>query len=709
MGAGGPLSFGDVQSPPLPAQQRLQGGGELFSYQGQPYWLDSGGQLWALTSTGVSAVAWALGAGGGEYLPLAGGTVTGQFSRTAFNWWSLDSFAGTDDQKMTSAIAQVVSAGGGTIELEARAHSFANQWSSAYVSSSVTTAIRIIGQGVAYNGAWGAPSAATVCTFTYSGAGAACVDMQHNGSIEITGIQLESANLGVPLFQTTNATPKIHDNIFSGGGSGVTCVTDAIVLGGTGSTVGAGDTAPYQGYQGGVYRNFFDGIRRIVLFQTYANSIEVHENTISTSCGNSSYLGGCIEFAPSTAFVTGNHIWGNCVEMVHYPCFIRCTSGAELNTFGPNGLYDAGVTIAYYVFIASTCQFNTVRDGMRTDSVPLILDLSGGVANEATTFHQSAYSLYTQPNAYYSASYPPVYMGLAGGGGPVSTETRGNGAQLTAVMDVPSANDSGVQLNAYCCTQVTDGGIYTGSNIVTSLTAAFAATDVYRPIQYTGSAANAIIIRSITHTTAFPWVASTAYNLGDVARPTSSNSHLYQCTTAGTSGSTQPTWPTSGGTVTDGTAVWTDLGTTVTAALLSLPSTATATGVTVNFGRFQAVQAQTSFRRHHVITADGGTPSPAADAGAGTSPSGVSATGSDHSFTVNITSGTSPASGQMFHANLAQSAGTMHVVMNAGNAAAATLLAGGYWVVVSANSVQVNFTNAPAASTAYVFNFVGMA
>ena len=180
MGAGGPLSFGDVQSPPLPAQQRLQGGGELFSYQGQPYWLDSGGQLWALTSTGVSAVAWALGAGGGEYLPLAGGTVTGQFSRTAFNWWSLDSFAGTDDQKMTSAIAQVVSAGGGTIELEARAHSFANQWSSAYVSSSVTTAIRIIGQGVAYNGAWGAPSAATVCTFTYSGAGAACVDMQHN-------------------------------------------------------------------------------------------------------------------------------------------------------------------------------------------------------------------------------------------------------------------------------------------------------------------------------------------------------------------------------------------------------------------------------------------------------------------------------------------------------------------------------------------------
>ena len=233
---------------------------------------------------------------------------------------------------------------------------------------------------------------------------------------------------------------------------------------------------------------------------------------------------------------------------------------------------------------------------------------------------------------------------------------------------------------------------------------------MYRPVTYTGVApGNPIIIRSVTHTTAFPWVASTAYALGDVARPVTGNSHLYQCTTAGTSGSTQPTWPTTGGTVTDGTAVWTDLGTAATAALVSGPSIATATGVTVSFGRLQAVQQFTSFKRHHILTSDGGTPSTGADAGAGTGPSGISTTGSDHSFTVNITSGTSPASGQMFHSNLAQNAGTFHMVMNAGNSAAATLMAGGFWVVVSANVVQVNFTSAPAASTAYIFNFVGMA
>jgi hypothetical protein len=42
--------------------------------------------------------------------------------------------------------------------------------------------------------------------------------------------------------------------------------------------------------------------------------------------------------------------------------------------------------------------------------------------------------------------------------------------------------------------------------------------------------------------------------------PTVSNGHYYKCTTNGTTGSTQPTWPINGTTVTDGSAVWTDMG-----------------------------------------------------------------------------------------------------------------------------------------------------
>ena len=53
-----------------------------------------------------------------------------------------------------------------------------------------------------------------------------------------------------------------------------------------------------------------------------------------------------------------------------------------------------------------------------------------------------------------------------------------------------------------------------------------------------------------------PWAASFAYALG--ALILDSNGNVQQCTTAGTSGASQPTWPTvRGETVADGSAVWT--------------------------------------------------------------------------------------------------------------------------------------------------------
>ena len=58
------------------------------------------------------------------------------------------------------------------------------------------------------------------------------------------------------------------------------------------------------------------------------------------------------------------------------------------------------------------------------------------------------------------------------------------------------------------------------------------------------------------------WEASTAYVLQDYVQPTSPNDNFtYRCTTAGTSDSSEPTFPTTAGnTVNDGTAVWTAVG-----------------------------------------------------------------------------------------------------------------------------------------------------
>jgi len=53
------------------------------------------------------------------------------------------------------------------------------------------------------------------------------------------------------------------------------------------------------------------------------------------------------------------------------------------------------------------------------------------------------------------------------------------------------------------------------------------------------------------------WAASTSYSVGDIVIPTTANGFYYECTVAGTSGSSEPTWPTSvGGTVTDGDVTW---------------------------------------------------------------------------------------------------------------------------------------------------------
>ena len=53
------------------------------------------------------------------------------------------------------------------------------------------------------------------------------------------------------------------------------------------------------------------------------------------------------------------------------------------------------------------------------------------------------------------------------------------------------------------------------------------------------------------------WAASTAYTKGQVVQPTTPNSHKYVCIVAGTSGSTEPTWPTAeSALVTEGTVAW---------------------------------------------------------------------------------------------------------------------------------------------------------
>jgi len=54
------------------------------------------------------------------------------------------------------------------------------------------------------------------------------------------------------------------------------------------------------------------------------------------------------------------------------------------------------------------------------------------------------------------------------------------------------------------------------------------------------------------------WLTSAPKILGDAVRPVTRNGYAYECTVAGTTGGSEPTWPTTpGNTVVDGTVTWT--------------------------------------------------------------------------------------------------------------------------------------------------------
>jgi hypothetical protein len=62
---------------------------------------------------------------------------------------------------------------------------------------------------------------------------------------------------------------------------------------------------------------------------------------------------------------------------------------------------------------------------------------------------------------------------------------------------------------------------------------------------------------------------STVVTSGQYTVPATLNGRLYKCTTGGTTGSGEPTWPvTAGGTVTDGSAVWTEQTTAIYAGTI---------------------------------------------------------------------------------------------------------------------------------------------
>jgi len=92
-------------------------------------------------------------------------------------------------------------------------------------------------------------------------------------------------------------------------------------------------------------------------------------------------------------------------------------------------------------------------------------------------------------------------------------------------------------------------------------------SDVTNEISGTGYTATGVALASptVVYTAAgswaTTWAATTAYTVGQIVRKVTTNGHLYVCVIAGTSGGTEPTWPTTSRmTVVDSTVTWAECG-----------------------------------------------------------------------------------------------------------------------------------------------------
>jgi len=99
------------------------------------------------------------------------------------------------------------------------------------------------------------------------------------------------------------------------------------------------------------------------------------------------------------------------------------------------------------------------------------------------------------------------------------------------------------------------------------------------------------------------WVAATAYTLGQFVAPTTKNNKRYEVTVAGTSHSTEPTWPTTaGGTVADNSVTWTCRGEPSNSMPIDLEeiySRYTAAKIAEHYSRFYVNRVNSGGARTH--------------------------------------------------------------------------------------------------------------
>jgi Pectate lyase superfamily protein len=208
------------------------------------------------------------------------------------------------------------------------------------------------------------PAGGAILNLTETSNATAKIDTHGAGVLEIDHLTLEdTGGDSVPFVFTTNTVLRIHDNAFVGSKNATLCYQDAIVLGGTSTSIDMTANAPFQGYGTVIRDNFFNHIRRAVYGRTYANGIQVVYNTVWNQAGSNLAGGAAIEFlGTNSGYTVGNVINGNLIEMVGYVYGLKFTY-AEDNQVTANNLYDPGAGSLANVYFDGTAYSNNLHCG----------------------------------------------------------------------------------------------------------------------------------------------------------------------------------------------------------------------------------------------------------------------------------------------------------------------------------------------------------
>jgi Pectate lyase superfamily protein len=203
---------------------------------------------------------------------------------------------------------------------------------------------------------WGAsPAHGSILVMTETSDSVGKIDTRGAGYMEVDHLSFQdTASDSVPFIFTTNTILHVLSCSFTSSQTGVANVQDAIILGGSNpADIGTGNAdAPFQGYGTVIRDNFFNRVRHAVVGNTYANGVQIVENTVGQGSGSSTAGDAPFKFVgygSGANGTTGGYISGNLMELTNYYYGIRLDQYAESFVMLGNTAYDQGSnTVATY-------------------------------------------------------------------------------------------------------------------------------------------------------------------------------------------------------------------------------------------------------------------------------------------------------------------------------------------------------------------------